>query len=581
MDYYIALVWTMLMIGEVKAVSYNQPKFCPNASWHPNATTFATVSVVGLSPYSLFVDTNDTVVTVNRHKNQTLIWANGSVNPTTILPTIFSDNWSVFITDTNDIYIDINYNSVNYRVEKWGLNGTQSSSNITVSGECGGLFVDINNTLYCSMYYVYKVISQSLNSSTSSSITVAGDGTPGSTSTRLNRSSGIFVTVNFKLYVADYGNNRIQSFELGNLTGTTVSVNVLTSPNTLNGPTGVVMDADNNLFILDSSNNRIVGSSVNGFRCIVGCLGTSGSASYQLTSAWSLSFDSAGNIFVSDSGNGRIQKFVLSKNECNQSTTTIAAAELTTSVATTTDQSSSTSQPSTTDEWTSTSTTGNIQTSPDSITSTTVLNQTVNSSHLLFITSTCADQQWTGVYCNVSNRPCETINPCQNSGSCFNDNTTVNAYLCQCLQGFDGPECQNDRRICKLNTCFNSGQCNETSNQTYECLCAYGWANAHCETQINYCESNKCRHCEVVGQTMIAHQIAAKSLAYVAIIFITVSVMFFILMDALKYVLGIDLAKEEMDKIEKGKKAKQKSTRRQPPVFQKFVYVDSATSAGQ
>ncbi|CAF1545997.1 unnamed protein product [Adineta ricciae] len=372
------------------------------------------------------------------------------------------------------------------------------------------------------------------------------------------------------------------------------------------------MDADNNLFILDSSNNRIVGSSVNGFRCIVGCLGTSGSASYQLNSAWSLSFDSTGNIFVSDSGNGRIQKFALSKNDCNQPTTTIAATELTTSVATTTDQSSSTSQPSSTDEWTSMSTTGQIQTSPDSITSTTVLGQTgststttMNSSNLLFITSPCADQQWTGVYCNVSNRPCDTINPCRNSGSCFNDNTTVDTYLCQCLQGFDGSECQNDRRICKLNTCFNNGQCNETSNQTYECLCAYGWANAHCETQINYCEKNKCknggvcrslflnytcdclgtsysgRHCEVVGQAMIAHQIAAKSLAYVAIIFIIVSVMFFILMDALKYVLGIDLAKEETDKIKKEKKAKRKSTRRQPPVFQKFVYVDSATIAGQ
>jgi hypothetical protein len=35
------------------------------------------------------------------------------------------------------------------------------------------------------------------------------------------------------------------------------------------------------------------------------------SASYQLSDPWAASFDSAGNIFVSDQGNNRIQKFSL------------------------------------------------------------------------------------------------------------------------------------------------------------------------------------------------------------------------------------------------------------------------------
>ncbi|CAF4432408.1 unnamed protein product, partial [Adineta steineri] len=83
---------------------------------------------------------------------------------------------------------------------------------------------------------------------------------------------------------------------------------------TLNGPTGIVLDADNYLFIVDYNNNRIVGSGSNGFRCLVGCSGSSGSASNQLLYPYSLSFDSYGNMFVTDYGNNRIQKFILLNN---------------------------------------------------------------------------------------------------------------------------------------------------------------------------------------------------------------------------------------------------------------------------
>ena len=80
----------------------------------------------------------------------------------------------------------------------------------------------------------------------------------------------------------------------------------------------------------------------------------------------------------------------------------------------------------------------------------------VNSSEILII-SACANQYWTGVYCNISNRPCDIINPCENNGSCLNSNTTIDEYFCECPEGFDGSECQNDRRLCKPNICLNNG----------------------------------------------------------------------------------------------------------------------------
>jgi hypothetical protein len=65
---------------------------------------------------------------------------------------------------------------------------------------------------------------------------------------------------------------------------------------------------------VDSGNHRIVKSGLNGFQCLAGCSGFSGLASNQLNGPWSLSFDSYGNIFVTDQGNNRIQKFILSIN---------------------------------------------------------------------------------------------------------------------------------------------------------------------------------------------------------------------------------------------------------------------------
>jgi hypothetical protein len=187
-----------------------------------------------------------------------------------------------------------------------------------VGSACFGLFVDINNTLYCSLYDLHQVVTKSLNSDSNITRTVAGAGTAGSTSNMLNGPEGIFVDINLDLYVADYNNNRIQLFHSGQLNATTVAGNKSSSPTiTLNNPSGTVLDANGYLFIVDNGNNRIIGSGPNGFRCLVGCTGL-GSASNQLGAPHILSFDSYGNMFVTDTGNSRIQKFILSTNSCGK-----------------------------------------------------------------------------------------------------------------------------------------------------------------------------------------------------------------------------------------------------------------------
>ncbi|CAF1411851.1 unnamed protein product [Adineta steineri] len=137
----------------------------------------------------------------------------------------------------------------------------------------------------------------------------AGTGVRGSASNQLSNPGGIFVDMNLDLYVTECNNNRVQLFPPGESNGITVAGYTSENPTiTLSCPNGAILDAEKYLFIVDNANHRIVGSGLNGFRCLVGCYGM-GSQSNQLYKPFSLSFDHSGNIFVTDQTNHRIQKF--------------------------------------------------------------------------------------------------------------------------------------------------------------------------------------------------------------------------------------------------------------------------------
>jgi hypothetical protein len=301
--------------------SYNQPKLSATASWSADAITFASQSAIGTSPYGVFVNKNNTVYVAATLNNEILVYFNESA---TISPSILDfqlEPYSVFVTLNGDIYIDSGKN--NQQVIKWSLNTQIIAPVMHVDGECHGLFIDINNTLYCSMSGLHQVVTESLDSISNMITIVAGIGCAGATSYMLDSPQGIFVDINFDLYVADCNNDRIQLFKTDQLNATTIAGNGATNTTTLHCPTAIVLDAENYLFIADSHNNRIIGSGPNGFRCLVGCSRVVGSSSDTLNTPQSMAFDSYGNIFVTDLYNSRIQKFILTNNTLGKCVTKI------------------------------------------------------------------------------------------------------------------------------------------------------------------------------------------------------------------------------------------------------------------
>ena len=237
--------------------------------------------------------------------NKVLVWSTANATPTKYLDGGLNNPNGLFVTSNGDVYVD--NGDVNHRVEKWAWNASSSVAVMNITSRCHYAFVDVNNTLYCSLDLEHKVVKMSLNQNSGTVTIAAGNGTAGAGPYMLWNPNGLFININFVLYVADFSNHRIQLFQLGQLNGTAVS----TGSFTLNGPVGIVLDANGYLFIAEFNNHRIIGSGPNGFRCVIGCAG-SGSTPNQLTNPTSISFDSFGNLFIVDSGNRRIQKFLLS-----------------------------------------------------------------------------------------------------------------------------------------------------------------------------------------------------------------------------------------------------------------------------
>jgi uncharacterized protein (TIGR03437 family) len=161
--------------------------------------------------------------------------------------------------------------------------------------------------------------------------TIAGNGSPGysgdgglATSAQLNDlGGGVAVDASGDVYIADYWNGRIRKVSpTGNITtvvgpgsfGSLGDGGPATSAQ-LYDPTDVAVDASGNLFIADSSHNRIRKVTPSGIITTIAGNGSFGyggdggpATSAQLAGPNAIAVDASGNLFIADTYNDRIRR---------------------------------------------------------------------------------------------------------------------------------------------------------------------------------------------------------------------------------------------------------------------------------
>ena len=308
---------TPLLKLPVLDVSYNQPKFCPSATWNSTGIIVANHSQIDFGPYGLFINTNNTIYVSSPNQGKMYMKLEGSTDIVSMNISGYYDGpYSQFVDTFGDIYHDIG--APFYQVRAWRTSTSSHVLMLSTGGQCNNIFIDTNDSLYCSMQFNHRVTKRSLGFSDNQTIIVAGGDCGGFLPNRLYNPSGIFVAINSDLYVADTGNHRIQIFHPGQANGTTVVGREAFGTITLRRPTSVVLDADEYLFIVDCFQHRVVRSTSDGFFCVVGCSEVEGSASDQLSRPQIMAFGRNGDIFILDRGNSRLQKFLLASNSCSK-----------------------------------------------------------------------------------------------------------------------------------------------------------------------------------------------------------------------------------------------------------------------
>jgi len=171
----------------------------------------------------------------------------------------------------------------------------------------GGIAVDVDGNVFVADYGNNRV-----QKFTSSGVFLAQWGTHGSANGQFNGPEGLAVDPGGNVYVADFGNNRVQKFTSSGVYVTQWGTTG-TGAGQFNFPLGVAVDASGFVYVADNGNWRV--QKFTGTGAYVSRWGTPGSGDGQFFAPTGLAVDVMGNVYVGDTGNGcsihndRVQKF--------------------------------------------------------------------------------------------------------------------------------------------------------------------------------------------------------------------------------------------------------------------------------
>jgi sugar lactone lactonase YvrE len=192
----------------------------------------------------------------------------------------------------------------------------------TIVGDASGSVLYISDERYVWKFIVGSNIMTVYAQSTSLGTGFAGDNGP-ATSAQLSNPRGLWLTTDGVLYIADYLNHRIRKVSASGIittvvgsgcvgcTGSFSGENVAATTALMYRPSGIFMDTNGRLFIVDSNNNRIRLVDANSIITTFAGTGTASpfngegipATSANLNSPGDVKGDSLGNIYIADKQN--------------------------------------------------------------------------------------------------------------------------------------------------------------------------------------------------------------------------------------------------------------------------------------
>ncbi|CAF1208775.1 unnamed protein product [Adineta ricciae] len=240
-----------------------------------NCTAGSTLTGLTL-PTHILLDSDDNMYITDYSSSKILLWPNNATigriiagtgvigNASNELFTPFgltrdSDTGTLYIADTN-----------NHRIMRYLYNAT--SGTVVAGGNGPGLnssqlyspssvyYESFSDSLIIVNFNLNNVVRWKIGDSRWNLITGSANGTMGSTSTLLSSPIGMTVDPMGNIYVADFNNHRIQFFLSSEANGTTIAgVSTVSGSDTthLTTPYGVALDNQLNLYVADTGNHRI------------------------------------------------------------------------------------------------------------------------------------------------------------------------------------------------------------------------------------------------------------------------------------------------------------------------------------
>ncbi|CAF4238753.1 unnamed protein product, partial [Rotaria sp. Silwood2] len=152
----------------------------------------------------------------------------------------------------------------------------------------------------------------------STAITVTGmAGVEDVAADRFDRPFGITLDSSNALYISDQNNNRVQKWLADASTGTTVAGQASavggTASNSLDTPSGVLLDSSGNIYVADTNNFRIQywSSGASSGTTIAGITGSASSGNNELMNPYGIARDpSSGTLYIADQSNHRMMSYL-------------------------------------------------------------------------------------------------------------------------------------------------------------------------------------------------------------------------------------------------------------------------------